>query len=64
MMALSIQLGAKVQRRNYNGMDTPGSVVRLNDVEAMVFWPDDDFYEIIPVTELESYDAMRDLVAA
>lgn len=45
-------------------MDTPGSVVRLNDVEAMVFWPDDDFYEIIPVTELESYDAMRDLVAA
>ena len=64
MVALRIQLGAKVQRRNYNGMDTPGSVVRLNDVEAMVFWPDDDFYEIIPVTELESYDAMRELVAA
>jgi hypothetical protein len=64
MVALRIQLGAKVQRRNYNGMDTPGSVVRLNDVEAMVFWPDDDFYEIIPVTGLESYDAMRDLVAA
>jgi hypothetical protein len=64
MVALRIQLGAKVQRRNYNGMDTPGSVVRLNDVEAMVFWPDDDFYEIIPVKELESYDAMRDLVAA
>ncbi len=45
-------------------MDTPGSVVRLNSVEALVFWPDDNFYEIIPVSELESYDAMRELVAA
>ena len=64
MVALGIQLGAKVQRRNYNGMDTPGSVVRLNSVEALVFWPDDGFYEIIPIAGLESYDAMRELVAA
>jgi hypothetical protein len=45
-------------------MDTPGSVVRLNSVEALVFWPDDGFYEIVPIAGLESYDAMRELVAA
>jgi hypothetical protein len=49
---------------NDNGMDTPGSVFRLNDYEAMVFWPDDSYYEIIPLAKLESYDSMRDLVAA
>ena len=64
MLSAKIKLGARVQRRNYNGMDTPGSVVRLNSVEALVFWPDDGFYEIIPIAGLESYDAMRELVAA
>jgi len=59
-----IQLGSKVRRMNDNGMDTPGSVFRLNDYEAMVFWPDDSYYEIIPLAKLESYDSMRDLVAA
>jgi hypothetical protein len=33
-------------------------------MEALVFWPDDGFYEIVPIAGLESYDAMRELVAA
>ena len=57
-MALSIQLGAKVQRRNYNGMDTPGAVVRWNEAEIMVYWPQDNFYEVVPAVELEPYGAI------
>lgn len=36
-------------------MDAPGAVVRLKDTEAMVFWPQDNYYELLPVAELEVY---------
>lgn len=55
MLTLGIQLGAKVRRRNDNGMDTPGAVVRLDDSEIMVFWPDDNFYQAVPAEDLEPY---------
>ena len=58
MLSPSIQLGARVRRRNDIGMDIPGAVVRLSNCEALVFWPQDNYYEVIPVAELESYDAI------
>jgi hypothetical protein len=64
MMPPSIQLGAKVRRRNDNGMDTPGAVVRFKDDEVLVFWPDDNFYQVFPVMELEPYGSIQNLVAA
>jgi hypothetical protein len=45
-------------------MDTPGAVVRLNDGVARVFWPSDNFYQDIPVSELEIYDAIPESIAA
>lgn len=45
-------------------MDTPGAVVRLKDSDAMVFWPQDGFYQIIPAVELEPYGAMSESIAA
>ena len=59
-----IQLGARVRRRNDIGMDIPGVIVRLNSVEALVFLPSDNFYQIIPIADLEVYDSISDLVAA
>jgi hypothetical protein len=59
-----IKLGARVRRRNDIGMDTPGAVVRVKDSEVMVFWPDDSFYEVLPVANLEPYGFSSDLVAA
>ena len=63
-MSPIIQLGAKVRRRNDVGMDTPGAVVRLKDADAMVFWPQDGFYQIIPAVELEPYGATPESIAA
>jgi len=39
-------------------MDTPGAVVRMKDDEVRVYWPDDNFYEEIPVVELEPYGSI------
>ena len=64
MMTPRIQLGSRVRRRNDIGLDAPGAVVRLNEVEALVFFPDDNFYQKIPVSELEIYDAIPELIAA
>jgi len=52
-----IELGARVRRRNDVGMDTPGAVVRINNSEVMVYWPDDNFYQEVSVLELEPYIA-------
>lgn len=64
MLTPSIQLGARVRRRNDIGLDTPGAVVRLNELAARVYWPDDSFYEDIPVADLEPYGAIQELTAA
>lgn len=64
MNSATIKLAAKVRRKNDNGMDMPGSVVRVNAVAAMVYWPTDGYYEVVPVAELELYDAIPELVAA
>lgn len=53
MVSPSIQLGAKVRRKYDIGMDAPGAVARLNEDEAMVYWPSDNYYEVLPVVELE-----------
>jgi hypothetical protein len=45
-------------------MDTPGAVVRLNDSVARVYWPDDSFYEELPVVDLEPYGSTSEPVAA
>lgn len=45
-------------------MDAPGAVVRVNDAQARVFWPTNNYYEDIPVSELEIYDAIPELIAA
>jgi len=58
MLGGNLQVGARVRRTNDIGMDAPGAVVRLNEEEAMVFWPTDNFYEVLPVSELESYGAI------
>lgn len=55
MLTLGIQLGAKVRRRNDIGMDEPGAVVRLNDVDVLVYWPQDNFYQAVPAEDLEPY---------
>jgi hypothetical protein len=64
MMSPIIQLGAKVRRRNDIGMDTPGAVVRLKDAEVLVYWPDNNFYQELPVVELEPYGAISESIAA
>lgn len=53
MVSPSIQLGARVRRRTDIGLDEPGAVARLDEAEAMVYWPQDNFYEVLPVAELE-----------
>jgi hypothetical protein len=63
-MTLNIQLGDRVRRRNDIGMDIPGAVVRLNVSEIMVYWPQDNFYEIVPVAELELYIEIPESIAA
>lgn len=63
MMTLGIQLGSRVRRRNDIGMDTPGVVSRLKGRDAMVFWPDDNFYQVIPVVELELYSFSESFAA-
>jgi len=45
-------------------MDIPGAVVRLNVSEIMVYWPQDNFYEIVPVAELELYIEIPESIAA
>jgi len=55
MMRIEIQIGARVRRKHDNGMDTPGAVMRLQDSEAMVYWPDDGYYQIIQTEHLEPY---------
>ena len=64
MLTPSIQLGSRVRRRTDIGMDAPGAVVRVNDAQARVFWPTNNYYEDIPVSELEIYDAIPELIAA
>lgn len=64
MMSVTIKLGAKVRRRNDNGMDLPGSVVRVKDQEVMVYWPSDDFYQVLSTENLEPYNTIPDLIAA
>lgn len=64
MNSATIKLAARVRRKNDNGMDMPGSVVRVNAVAAMVYWPQDSYYQVVPVAELELYDAIPELVAA
>jgi hypothetical protein len=64
MLTLGIQLGARVRRRNDTGFDAPGAVVRVKGPEVMVFWPDDNFYEVLPVEELEIYGTLPRLAAA
>ena len=59
-----IKLGDKVRRRNDTGMDIPGSVVRMCDAGALVFWPQDHFYQLLPVAELELYETIPELIAA
>ena len=63
-MTLNIQLGDRVRRRNDNGMDIPGAVVRLKDDVAMVYWPQDSYYEVLPVAGLESYNSIPEAIAA
>jgi hypothetical protein len=63
-MSATIKLGAKVRRRNDNGMDLPGSVVRVKDDGVLVYWPTDYFYQLLPVAELEPYETIPELVAA
>jgi hypothetical protein len=38
--------------------------VRVKGPEVMVFWPDDNFYEVLPVEELEIYGTLPRLAAA
>ena len=64
MLGANIKLGSRVRRRTDIGMDIPGAVVCVNDTEARVFWPTDNYYEDIPVAELELYYAIPELVAA
>jgi hypothetical protein len=58
MMSLDIQIGARVVRKHDIGMDTPGAVVRLQDADAMVYWPTDSYYEVIPTEKLEPYGVL------
>lgn len=45
-------------------MDEPGAVVRLNDVGVLVYWPEDNFYEVVPAVDLEPYGAIHQSIAA
>jgi hypothetical protein len=58
MQSVNIQLGARVRRRNDIGLDVPGAVVRLKDDDAMVYWPTDNFYQVLPMVELEPYSSI------
>jgi hypothetical protein len=58
MLSVKIQIGARVRRKNDNGMDAPGAVMRLNDAEAMVYWPQDNYYEVVRVGQIEPYGAI------
>lgn len=63
-MSVTLQLGARVRRKNDIGMDTPGAVVRVKDSEAMVYWPDDGFYQVLAAVELEPYGSLQGPIAA
>lgn len=63
MQGVRIQLGARVRRRNDIGLDTAGAVVRVNGTEIMVYWPQDSYYEVIPVAELELYGVHESIAA-
>lgn len=63
-MSVTLQLGARVRRRNDIGLDEPGAVVRLNDSEVMVYWPEYEFYQVVPAAELEPYGVIPESIAA
>jgi len=54
-MSVNIQLGARVRRKNDYGMDEPGAVMRLSSADALVYWPQDNFYQLLPAVDLEPY---------
>jgi len=62
MPSVNIKLGTRVRRRNDIGMDIPGAVVRLDADGAFVFWPQDNFYELLPVAVLEPYNTIPDTI--
>lgn len=64
MMTPSIQLGERVRRRNDTGLDTPGAVVRVSDIDVMVYWPSDNYFQLVPVTDLEVYGMRPSAFAA
>lgn len=64
MQSVNLQLGSKVRRRNDIGLDVPGAVVRLEDDDAFVYWPTDNFYQKLPVDELEPYGVIPEYLAA